>query len=323
MRALLLTLAMILPGASVAVAGGPGADVGAPAADVADAQDHPLLPRDEGSLIVDQAVLDPGRASLPVSTLRPTDRLDDQGNQVSAAADTRDLAGRVTRTVYLSSPGRDPLDTFRGYEAAIRALGGEILHACTSRACGGDVSGGAGHDGGRTGIVDAFAWERRPVPEGSPAACATGAKHRNQRYALARLPRLDGDAHAAVLTYAIQAEDAEAAGRGCGAFADRAVAIVLVIEPEAGQRPPAGAAVAPIEPSPSEERPATVVTSRPVEDAALKRPSRNVDRNPGVAKVAVAARTPDNRCWRVAERAQLGEVLSDEERALLRSRCRL
>jgi formylglycine-generating enzyme required for sulfatase activity len=229
MRVLLLLLIM-LAGAST-----PAAEVGLPAEDVAGAQDHPLLPRDENALVIEQTTLDLDRIGLPASPLLPTDRRDGRNNQVFAAADPRNLEGRITRTVYLSPAGRRPLDVRRGYQDAIRALGGESLYLCTSRACGGDISRGPDRANDRTGLVMLlYPWEQRPAPISSLVGCAVRSKHRNQSYLLARLPQSHGAAHVAMLTYAI---DAKAVSDDCRALADRAVAIVLVIEPVTGGRP--------------------------------------------------------------------------------------
>jgi hypothetical protein len=273
----------LLAAAVLGDAGAASAEVAPPAGDVAGAQDHPLLARDPGALIVEQAVADPGRAVLPASPLEPTDPTGAGGGRVLAARDTRELAGRVVRTAYLAAAGRSPLDVHRGYLDLVGALGGEVLHACTSHACGGDVSGGAGRDAGLAGIITELHPPGLPAVaagDDSPAGCALRSKHRHQRYLLARLP-LAGDegAHAAVLTYAV---DAKAAGAGCAAFVDRAVAIVMVVEPQAGGGAPVEAAPASVE-DPQEPTaaglPATdVVTGR---DGGPTRPPATAEAAPG------------------------------------------
>lgn len=237
---------LFLVSAVLAGAGGAAADVAVPAGDLAGAQDHPLLARDPGALIVEQTVLDPGQLDLPASALEPTDRRDAAGNQVFAARDARRLEGRVVRTTYLAAAGRPPLDVHRGYADLVAALDGEVLHACTSRACGGDISGGVGREAGRTGIItDLYPAGLPPAAgDGSPAGCALLGKHRQQRYLLARLPRTEVDSiHAAVLTYVVDASAAEA---GCGAFAERAVAVVTVVEPRAGGDTPEAVPAPPV-----------------------------------------------------------------------------
>lgn len=235
--------------AAAAGTAGVAADhVVAPTSDPPGVLDHPLLPRDPGAVVVDQTVLDLGRVSLPAGPLAPVGRDDaddgtgdgDDEQAASTAAADRELVGRITRTVYLSPEGRDPLEVFRGYREVVRQLGGEILFECTSRACGGDVSIGAGpaRADGRTGIITSlFPPGQRLAAEDSPGGCAVRGRHRNQRYLLARLPEPAG-IHAAVLTYTLARDEPSASG--CGALADRAVAVVLVAEPAAD--PPEAAA---------------------------------------------------------------------------------
>ena len=115
------------------VAGALAALLSAPAAgdDVEGSADHPLVPRYEGSEIIDhqtEAFTDYALLVDPASA---------DGGTAENLQHTRPLEGAVTRLRYRGPAERSTLEVFRNYENALEAAGFETVFACAKEACGG------------------------------------------------------------------------------------------------------------------------------------------------------------------------------------------
>jgi OOP family OmpA-OmpF porin len=71
-----------------------------------------------------------------------TERSDAANNTVFAPRESKELEGRLTRTVYVLPPDRTTLEVLRNYQEEIRSKGGEILYECAGETCGGDAGHG-------------------------------------------------------------------------------------------------------------------------------------------------------------------------------------
>jgi len=87
-------------------------------------QDHPLIQRFTGSVLVGYQAQSWGQAGVPLSAQEVRDsgprRLKDQ----------QSVEGKVTRLVYLSPQGKAPLEVFRNYEQALAAAGLSRQFSC-------------------------------------------------------------------------------------------------------------------------------------------------------------------------------------------------
>jgi len=225
------TMALVL----LALLAGPGAALAAtvPKADVKGTKDNPLLGRYEGSFIVEQATRSFDAVSLPVSGLVETDRQDAMGNRIYAPRESKDLEGRLTRTVYVLPPDRTTLEVLRNYQEEIRSKGGEILYQCGGEACGGDAAHGVSPGNvGKTGIVQwLYPREQLRASILTTPWCALTEPNSEQRYTVARMPRPSGEAYVGVVTYL-----SNASGNDCGALSGRVVAFTVIVEPKAREQ---------------------------------------------------------------------------------------
>ena len=100
----------------------------APAQDIANARDNPLLRRYDGSFIVDYAQRAFEEFELPTAELKQVaDKKDAMNNDVFAPSAAEALEGRLTRIVYVAPANRSPLEVMRNYQEEIVAKGGTSL----------------------------------------------------------------------------------------------------------------------------------------------------------------------------------------------------
>lgn len=95
--------------------------------DVPGSQDHRLLSRYEGSVIIDYETKDFDDYELLLGPNSGKAKNLDEGQR---------LEGAVTKIRYLAPKGRSTLEVYRNYENALKQAGFEILFACADRACG-------------------------------------------------------------------------------------------------------------------------------------------------------------------------------------------
>ena len=210
------------------------ADASEPKADIKGAKDNPLLKRYQGSFIISYESKAYDELKLPLSVLEKVEprQLDRKNNKVFRAKEARELEGRYTRWVYLVPAGRSSLEVLRNYQEEIKAKGGEVLYQCKGEACGGDPRRGiAGGGGEQSLMMHLLPPEKAADANFSNGYCALQSRIQDQRYFAARLPQPDGgDAHLAVMTFAIDASSA------CRALHERVASLVILIEPEAREQ---------------------------------------------------------------------------------------
>jgi OmpA-OmpF porin, OOP family len=99
--------------------------------DVANSQDHPLISRYAGSIILGYDVRDYDSFTLPLGK---------QGSDSKTGAvlltTKRILEGKVTRILYASPVGRSSLEILRNYQQSLSKAGFEILYSCAQNQCG-------------------------------------------------------------------------------------------------------------------------------------------------------------------------------------------
>ncbi|MBS1164590.1 MAG: oprF 3 [Proteobacteria bacterium] len=208
------------------------ADATLPTKDIKGAADNPLLPRYEGSFIVSYAQQKFTDFNLPLSPLEANGKLDSSNNNVFAPKTSKDLEGQLTRLVYVEPEDRSPLEVLRNYQDALTAAGGEVLWQCKDEDCGGSSTRSSSGGGGDTSLTMHFFSEKDLKDEAfSNGACAATSRITDQRYFSGRLPGTSGDTFLAVQTYTIPD-----GAPYCGAFNNRTIAIVHILEPKAREQ---------------------------------------------------------------------------------------
>jgi outer membrane protein OmpA-like peptidoglycan-associated protein len=145
------------------------APTGAGAQDVAGSRDHELVPRFEGSRIVDYEAREFDALRVALGPVR--------GSELEAS---ESLEGRLTRIRYRAPAGVSSLQLFRSYEQALADAGFEARFRCEGSACGSTV-----------------AFPRAAYPQ--LAGEISGGK--DQRYLVARRRGPDADVTVAVYTF--------------------------------------------------------------------------------------------------------------------------
>ena len=227
MRLLIIALALLL-GAGLA-----HADATLPAQDEDGSQDHPLLKRYEGSLIVNYEAKAYDELSVPLSKLNPSadeDERDASNNRVVKADSTLDLEGAYTRLVYIVPEGRSPLEVVRNYQQEIKASGGEILYECKNDACGGNLAGNDFGGSEQSLMMLLYPKERITAENFSNGNCATTSDITEQRYTVGKLVQDGNEAIIAVLTYAVEDD------LYCKEFNGLTFAMVLLLENKAREQ---------------------------------------------------------------------------------------
>ena len=102
---------------------------GAFGADLKGSSDSPLLPRYEGSSIVQYSMKDYDNMTIPLGKAV-------YGKDGYAFPEAMKVEGKVTRILYLIPPERSSLEVFRNYEGVLKEKGYVPLYGCSGKACG-------------------------------------------------------------------------------------------------------------------------------------------------------------------------------------------
>ncbi len=221
----LATAVLLTPGLALA-------DATVPTRDIPNARDNPLLRRYDGSFIVDYAQMAFDEFELPVSTLKQVaDKRDSMNNRVFAPERAVALEGRKTRIVYVVPPQRSPLEVMSNYQDEIVARGGEAMFSCRDEACGGDNSRSSDGGGGDQSLMmRIYPKAELRAPYNSNGYCSVVSNISGLRYAAARVPTPNGDAHVAIATYSLRND------LYCKALNERTIVVVTIIEPKAREQ---------------------------------------------------------------------------------------
>ena len=224
MKYLLLLILLLMPHIAAA-------DATEPTKDEPGSRDLPVLKRYEGSFIVNYERKAFDVIRFPLSPLfKVPGKTDAKNNNFIEGKKSKVVEGRYTRLIYLAPAERSPLEVIRNYVDELSAMGGTVLYACTSLACGGDMRGND-HGGGTQGLLDKlYPSERIKAPSFSNGNCASTMDVSEQRYLVYRIPTESGDMHVAVYAYTVQDT------LYCKAFNDRTMAMVIAIEPQAREK---------------------------------------------------------------------------------------
>jgi len=210
------------------------ADATIPTADIEGAADSALLKRYEGSFIVSYDAHAYAELAMPLSPLVPgasPDERDGMNNRVYRPERTENVAGAITRLVYVLPQDRSPLEVLRNYQDEIDTAGGEIVFECRSEQCGGDSNRAAYGGGGKMSLTQNFLYEADIKDAAfSNGACALTSRINDQHFFAARLPQGEDAVWISVQTYQLNASTY------CKALNGRTVAIVHVVEPRARER---------------------------------------------------------------------------------------
>ncbi|MCZ2105328.1 MAG: DUF4892 domain-containing protein [Burkholderiales bacterium] len=138
------------------------------AADLKGSQDHPLVPRYDGSEIIKYETSAYTRHSFAQAAVRKGGGFN--GNPGSELA----ADGKLTTLVYRAPEKRSPLEVLRNYEEALTKAGFTTAFSCVQRECGG------------------YEFNTTLIPLG-PYSPLFNGYHENHGYVLARLARGEGD----------------------------------------------------------------------------------------------------------------------------------
>lgn len=219
--------------ALLAVAGHACADATIPTADAPGSADPAGLGRYAGALIVDHKVKAFDEIVLPVSTLEPVgdDKTDANNNSLYAGKEQLTLEGKLSRVVYVLPAGRSPLEVLRNYQQTVAEKGGRALYECKAQTCGGDVDSGAGHGGGKQGVLSyVLPADQINTENFSNGACAVDSNLGDLRYGVSTFTAGGADVHVAVLTFVL-GDDLY-----CKALNGRTIAIVATLEAKAREQ---------------------------------------------------------------------------------------
>ena len=162
--------------------------------DLEEGEDHPLVSRYAGSIILGYDARNFDEFVLPLGPIRRIES--DRGIVVEPTSSQR-LEGRVTRVLYVAPENRSPLEILRNYEQELTKAGFETLYSCAGEECGGD-------DGW---LSEHFLYsDDRQLDDAPPGASGVPGQiteyafnfPRDQRYLAARLTRAEGDVYASV-----------------------------------------------------------------------------------------------------------------------------
>ncbi len=98
-------------------------------ADLKGSADSPLLPRYEGSSIVQYSLKAYDSMTIPLSKAV-------YGKDGYAFPEAMKMEGKVTRILYLIPPERSALEVFRNYEGVLKEKGYVTLYSCSDKECG-------------------------------------------------------------------------------------------------------------------------------------------------------------------------------------------
>lgn len=182
-------------------------------ADVAGAQDHPLLRRFEGAWLAGYQQLAYDQARWPGG---PEAVKSDQLKTVAQAE------GRVTRLVYITPRGKTPLEVYRNHEQALLAAGAQTAFSC-ERAC--DALFWAWHH--QLHPQDGFTWASGflVTPTDNRFSVNAPLSAEDARIWVGRLPRPGGSVAHVVFTTSVASN----------ARTGFAATLVQIVEPKAMQ----------------------------------------------------------------------------------------
>ena len=106
-------------------------------ADVRGSQDHPLIKRYEGSVILTYSKKDFDEYTLPIG---PAEGLS-SNTRITRSAQ---LEGGLTRITYLAPEGRSTLEVFRNFETELKAAGYTVLFSGAGESLGGNFAYASG-----------------------------------------------------------------------------------------------------------------------------------------------------------------------------------
>lgn len=150
MRLLVTLAALVLSHAAFAGEG--------PKGDVPGAQDHPLVTRFTGSVLVGYRQIDWDQTLLPTAAaVDPADR--------RRLRDPLTVEGRITRLFYLGPSNKSPLDVFRNHEQALKGAGLKVVSSCEQQ-CADFLY--AMYDS--TKLIDGVKWATGGVPSATGAS---------------------------------------------------------------------------------------------------------------------------------------------------------
>jgi outer membrane protein OmpA-like peptidoglycan-associated protein len=203
------------------------ADATIPTRDIANARDNPLLPRYDGSFIVDYAQRAFDELELPIGVLKEVpNKKDGKNNAFHAPEHAKALEGRLTRIVYVAPAGRSPLEVIGNYVDEVAGKGGQALYRCREQDCGGENRYGIDSGGGRQSLLmKIYPVDDLRQPYKSNGYCAVTSKMGGFRYAALQVPVAGGEAHVAVATYQLNDD------LYCKALNGRTVVVVTIMEP--------------------------------------------------------------------------------------------
>lgn len=162
--------------------------------DLPEGQDHPIVSRYAGSIIIGYDARNFDEFELPLGPIRRLDS--ERGIEVEPSKSQR-LEGRITRILYVTPENRSPLEVVRNYEQELRKAGFQNLYSCAGAECGGD-------DGWLSQYYlysdDLEMSDAPPGASGVPGQITEYAFNfpRDQRYLAAKLTRPEGDVYASV-----------------------------------------------------------------------------------------------------------------------------
>jgi OOP family OmpA-OmpF porin len=148
-----------------------------PTEDVEGAEDHPLISRYEGSVILGYEQTDYDRQLLPA------------GLEEGEMSDTVVVEGAVTRILYAAPEGLSSLQVHRNYQMALRDAGAEMVFECLDECA--SIQEWVYDDKDRFFNTD---------PSWLASEALTPHRTTDQRYFLVRLPAADGDVLVSVYT---------------------------------------------------------------------------------------------------------------------------
>jgi OmpA-OmpF porin, OOP family len=203
----------------------PQADI--PSTDISGASDSAVVGRFRGSVIVAYEKFDYDEVTLPLSALIKSEpRVDaESNNRLYKPANTKAVAGKHTRIVYVAPEGVTALQAMRNYQNDAKAKGGQVLYECDSSSCGGDNALAFFGGGGNQGMAK-YLWSAKKITAkyDSLPHCAQSARLSDLRYTAIEIPK--SHAHLSLLAYQI-------ADNHCTHLIGRTVVVAQIIETEA------------------------------------------------------------------------------------------
>jgi OmpA-OmpF porin, OOP family len=162
--------------------------------DMTGSQDHPLISRYAGSIILADDSREFDEFVIPLGPIR---RLDTVSGIEIEPTESQRVEGRVTRILYVAPENRSPLEVLRNYEQELQKVGFRTLYSCSRAECGGEDGWLSEHYlyGNDRELSDA-----PPGASGVPGQISEYAFSfpRDQRYLAAKLTRPEGDVYASV-----------------------------------------------------------------------------------------------------------------------------